>query len=270
MRKQLTEYVPVEERDPSHVRAVIVARKSKNGVESDVQSQVEASQQFIEQRGWTLVADPYQYAEIGKSGRYNVVRKMLEAVLLLAQQKKVDVIVAREPERLSRTSERRAFYIELCKSWGVEWRFANLQPDGKLPDTLEGKLMGMVTELYGELEAARIAERTAPGQERRYAAGLPHGGRYGPPYGYKWRPKALDEKTYSAYLEDPEKAAIVREIYTRFATDESTTGRSLAAELNARGIPSPGGKSWSRSHLIAMIRNPIYCGQGRRKRWQRV
>jgi predicted Zn-ribbon and HTH transcriptional regulator len=76
VKKQLTDYVPLEERDPSTVRAVILSRKSSNGDEEEVKSQVEECQKFIEQRGWKLVADPYQYAEIGKSGRRNVVRKV--------------------------------------------------------------------------------------------------------------------------------------------------------------------------------------------------
>jgi hypothetical protein len=121
--------------------------------------------------------------------------------------------------------------------------------------------------LFGELEAERIAERTAPGRERPYAAGFPHGGRYGPPYGYKWRPKGPNDKTYSAYEVNPEQAEIVREIYSRLANDEHATARSLAQELTRRGIPSPGNREWSGPHLISMARNPIYCGRGRRKRW---
>jgi hypothetical protein len=77
MQKKLTDFVPIDEREPSSVRAVILARMSSNGPESDVQSQVEESQKFIEQRAWTLVDDPYAYTEMGKSGRYNVVRKVL-------------------------------------------------------------------------------------------------------------------------------------------------------------------------------------------------
>jgi predicted Zn-ribbon and HTH transcriptional regulator len=173
VKKQLTDYVPLEERDPSTVRAVILSRKSSNGDEEEVKSQVEECQKFIEQRGWKLVADPYQYAEIGKSGRRNVVRKVLEAVVLLAQKREVDVIVARESQRLSRVGERLNFYVELCKTFDVEWRFANIQPDGKLPDTWEGKLRGLIEGLFGELEAERIAERMGPGSRTTVCRWLP-------------------------------------------------------------------------------------------------
>lgn len=267
-KKTLTTFVPVEERDPATVRAVILARKSSTGVESDVQSQVEACQQFIERKGWTLIADPYKYTEIGKSGRYNVERKVLESVVLLAERREVDVIVAREPERLSRKSEQRTFYMEYCKRYSVEWRFANLPPDGKLPDSLEGRIVGSVLEYFGEIEAERIAERMTPGRERRYAAGLPAGGRTGAPYGFKWRPKEPDDKTYSAFIEDPDQAPIVREIYSRLATDEHASARGLARELTERGVPSATGSHWNGTAIIEMVRNPVYCGRGRRKRWQ--
>ncbi|HEX8981827.1 MAG TPA: recombinase family protein [Ktedonobacterales bacterium] len=269
-KKATTRAVPIEDRDPASARAVIYARKS-NTV-SDVQSQVETCQEFIGQMGWTLVADPYTYSEIGKSGRYNVKRKVLESVLLLAERREVDVIVAREPERLHRVSEQRNFYMLFCDLYNVEWRFANLRDtDGKVPDTFDGRLRGWATELFGELEAQRIAERMTPGRERRYAAGLPAGGRYGAPYGYKWRPKGPDEKTYSGFIEDPEQATIVREIFSRFATDEHASARGLARDFAQRGISrAAGGGKWNGTSIIELVRNPVYCGRGRRKRWQVV
>lgn len=267
MKTTLTNFIPIDDRDPATVRAVILARKSSNGVESDVQSQVEECEKFIGRMGWTLVADPYAYTEIGRSGRYNVVRKVLEAVIALAQQRKVDVIVAREMERLSRDKDRRALVIGMCEMYGVEWRFANLTPDGKLPNTIEGKMVAAIKELYGAVEAEMIAQCTTPGRERRFAAGFPHGGRYGPPYGYRWRPKEGDAKTYSGYLEDPERAEIVREIFRRFANDEHTTARGLAIEFKQRGVPTASGGDWSGPQILGIVRNPIYCGRGLRKRW---
>lgn len=267
MRKNLTDFVPIDDRPPATVRAVILARKSSAGTENDVQSQVEECQKFIERMGWTLVADPYAYTEIGRSGRYNVVRKVLESVIALAQQRKVDVIVAREMERLSRDKDRRALVIGMCEMYGVEWRFANLTPDGRLPDTLEGKMVAAIKELYGAVEAEMIAERTRPGHERRFAAGFPHGGRYGPPYGYRWRPKEPDAKTYSGYEIDTDRADIVREIFRRFANDERTTARGLAIEFKRRGVPTASGSDWSGPQILGIVRNPIYCGRGVRKRY---
>ena len=163
-------YVPIDQRDPKTVRAVILARKSGSGsakivggVDADVQSQVEECQALIARTGWTLVADPYAYTEKHKSGYYRVERPVLDAVLQLAQRGEVDVIVAREMERVSRTKAGRYQAIGTAAKYGAEFRFANLPPNGKLPKTTEGKLYLAVLEEFGEMERDRIVERTAPG-----------------------------------------------------------------------------------------------------------
>ncbi|HEV8192984.1 MAG TPA: recombinase family protein [Ktedonobacterales bacterium] len=89
----------------------------------------------------------------------------------------IDVIVAREFERVARVKMRRWAAISIALDFGVEFRFANLPPDGRLPDSREGKMYMAFAEEFGEMERERIIERTAPGMERRRAAGMPSGGR---------------------------------------------------------------------------------------------
>jgi DNA invertase Pin-like site-specific DNA recombinase len=233
-----------------------------------VQSQVEECQALIARTGWTLVADPYAYTEQHKSGYYRVERPVLDAVLQLAQRGEVDVIVAREMERVSRTKAGRYQGIGTAAKYGAEFRFANLPPDGKLPNTTEGKLYLAMLEEFGEMERDRIVERTAPGRERRLAAGIPGGGRFGPAYGYRW-PDKNGAKTNGTFVEVEEESAIMRELYARIST--GTSAREFARELHARGVPTPSGEGeWSASQIIRLIRNPIYCGRGRTKRWETV
>lgn len=70
---------------------------------------------------------------------------------------------------------------------------------------------------------------------------------------------------------DDNQAAIVREIFARFA--EGAGCLVIARELNARGVPSPGStwkrkarrcKGWMGSAVRVILRNPLYCG---RMRW---
>jgi site-specific DNA recombinase len=96
----------------------------------------------------------------------------------------------------------------------------------------------------------RTPQRT--GQRDPSKAKRPTGGRA---YGYR------DGKV------TPAEAAVVREIFARFADGQSTHG--IAAELNARRIPSPG-SSWARSERRAtgwlgsgvrvILRNERYRG----------
>ncbi len=276
-----TPFIPIDERVPATVRAVILARKSSSGtakaragafltgVDEDVQAQVEECRQFIARMGWTLVADPYRYSEKGKSGYFNVERPMLDAVLQLAQRGEVDVIVARELERVARAKARRYLAIGTAEKFGAEFRFANLPPDGRLPTDGEGRLYLAIADEFGQMERDRIVERTTPGRERRLAAGLPGSGCAGPPFGYRWRPKADGAKTYHGYSEDPVQSAILRELFTRIATDDTASARSLARELTTRGVSTPrGAGGWRSNVLISILRNPVYCGRGRTKRFQ--
>ena len=243
--------------------------KIVGGVDVDVQSQVEECQALIARTGWTLGADPYAYTEKHKSGYYRVERPVLDAVLQLAQRGEVDVIVAREMERVSRTKAGRYQAIGTAAKYGAEFRFANLPPNGKHPNTTEGKLYLAMLEEFGEMERDRIVERTAPGRERRLAAGIPSGGRFGPTYGYRW-PDKNGAKTNDAFVEVPEESAIIRELYARIS-DGDASAHKLARELGARGVPTPSGRGeWSASQIIRLIRNPIYCGRGRTKRWETV
>jgi DNA invertase Pin-like site-specific DNA recombinase len=272
-----TPYIPIDQRDPATVRAVILARKSGSGtvqqsesaIDKDVQSQVEECQALIERKHWKLIAEPYTYVEKGKSGYYRVERPVLDAVLKLVQRGEVDVIVVRELERLDRTKAGRYASIGTASRYGVEFRFANLPPDGKLPNTPEGKIYLAMAEEFGEMERDRIVERTKPGRERRLALGIPGGGRDGPPYGYMWPPKSDGVKTHNAFVEDPNEAPVLRELFERIANDESASARSLARELNARGVPTPSGRGvWASSTIVRLLRYPIYCGEGRTARWK--
>jgi hypothetical protein len=147
-KSERTPHIPIDQRDPATVRAVILERMSSAGaaprsdsqVDNDVRSQVEECQQFIERMGWKLVADPYAFTEKGKSGYYRVERPALDEVLKLAQRGEVDVIVVREFERLDRTKAGRYVSIGIAEKYGAEFRFANLVPDGKTSESRQGKV----------------------------------------------------------------------------------------------------------------------------------
>jgi hypothetical protein len=85
------------------------------------------------------------------------------------------------------------------------------------------------------------------------------------PHGYtvEWVPcPEANRKHYSRLVIDPEKAAVVRELFERYATG-TVSLRALARELNQRGVPSPKGKAgeeWAPCSLRRMLSNPAYVG----------
>jgi DNA invertase Pin-like site-specific DNA recombinase len=183
--RQRTTYIPIAERDPATVRAVILARSSSPGAKAeDMTSQVERSRSLLERMGWRLVADAFAYCESATGMRGAVARPMLDEVLRLAASGQIDVIVCAEMERIARIKMRRYQAIATALDFGVEFRFANMPPDGRLPDDPSARLYLAFLEEFGQAEAEKIADRLGPEKRRRYELGLPHGGRGGALWGY--------------------------------------------------------------------------------------
>ncbi|HZC07436.1 MAG TPA: recombinase family protein [Ktedonobacterales bacterium] len=271
-RSRRTPHVALDQRDPSTVRAVILARTSDpNAKDERIESQVEACEQFIAKMGWPPpVLGPFADK---RSGFYNVERPALAEVERLIAQRAIDVVVCLNFERLARKQERRYAAIYLARKYGVEYRFAALEPDGKLADTMESRILGPVLEAYGELNREKIVENTKRGRHKRALMGVPTGGSGGPPFGFRKAVKDVDTTTY--WAEEPREAALLREMYTWL--DEhlpsgrpGESARGLLRLLNARDERTRRGKPWSQKTLMDKLRNPLYCGRGRLYRWQVV
>jgi DNA invertase Pin-like site-specific DNA recombinase len=269
------QFIPIDQRDPTTVRAVILARSSDPGAKAaDMASQVERSRAFIERMGWRLVADPFAYAEAA-SGMRNVARPVLQDVLKLAVSGQIDVIVASEQERVARSKGRRWQAIQTALDHGVEFRFANLPPDGRLPDDPATRLWGEFSSFMAEAEAEKIVERTWPLKQRRFEDGLPHGGRAGPLYGYGEGERRMGKHNRPAgmlsWTIDEAEAPWVRWLYGEVdrlpAADLSLRG--LAGELHRRGAPTATGTGfWSSKQVVNILRQPKYCGRGRNLRYR--
>jgi Resolvase, N terminal domain len=99
-------FVPIDDRPPASVRAVILARLSdETGKDTAIDSQIAACDAFRERHGWTLAYPPFAEK---KSGYRNVKRAALGEVEALIAQRAVDVVIVIDWERLARTEERQA------------------------------------------------------------------------------------------------------------------------------------------------------------------
>src|SRR5262249_31453042 len=175
-------YIPIDERDPSTVRALILARTSNpSGTQEDVESQVRQCCTFIKEMGWYLIHPDnfYAFAET-KSGMRQVRRTVLKKVLAMAQREEVDVIVCLKLARMDRQPPRRWAAIQMAKDAGADFRFVNHPATrGKLPDGEVADLQRFIEDMYDKREAKEIVDRLSPGKLARYTQGLPHGGRAG-------------------------------------------------------------------------------------------
>jgi hypothetical protein len=140
------------------------------------------------------------------------------------------------------------------------------------PDRINADHSGM-KGLMDEAFLEDLREATHRGQHDAFLEGHWVGGR---PYGYRLV-KITDPNRRDSYGEperigarleiDSDQAAIVREIFERYSHGASP--QSIAADLNERGISSPGSvwnrtkrrcTGWARSAIWSMLPNPLYSG----------
>lgn len=139
--------------------------------------------------------------------------------------------------------------FELFEAKGISLVFLDLNVD---MTTSQGRLLRNVMSAFAEFESDVKADYSRANHLYRARQGKPGGGNA--PLGYIRRDKAFEI--------DARKAPIVSEIFNRFVNGESQRG--IAADLNTRRIPGPGGKLWSQGKVRRLIDNPAYCA------WRRV
>ena len=173
-----------------------------------------------------------------------------------------DLVLTEALDRLARSLEETArFYNQLS--------FVNV----KILTLTEGPISEInvsIGGLLGELYVKNLADKTRRGLLGRIEAGKSAGGlSFG--YDIVGGVDADGEPITGELKINPSEAAVVEEILQRFASGEGP--RAIAHDLNARGVPGPGGRCWGdttiRGHAkkgTGLINNELYIG---RRIWNR-
>jgi site-specific DNA recombinase len=236
-------------------RAAIYARFSTDlQNESSIADQVRVCTEYAKRNGMRVVE---RFEDKGISGaalgnRPGVLR-MQEAALA----RRFDVLLVVDLSRLSRSQGDLAKMIDRLvhkqiRVVGVQNGYDSTRKGHKLQVGIEA----VISESFREM----VKERTYAALESRAKEKKPTGGRA---YGYD-----AAATTASGKVEvNREHAAIVREIFERFA--DGASYKAIAAELNRRNVPSPGSVwtrterragGWMMSAIRSMVLNPIYNG----------
>ena len=162
--------------------------------------------------------------------------------------RKIQVVLAYSPDRLSRKYAYQILLIEEFARHGVETLFVK-SPQG---DQLLAQFQGMIAEY----ERAQILERSRRGKRHRA-----HGGEVsvmsGAPYGYRYIRKT--DEAPAAYVVDEAEARIVRRVYEMYTVEGLSIGE-ITRRLNAERIPTRKISRWERSVVWGVLRNPAYRG----------
>jgi site-specific DNA recombinase len=230
------------------MKAAIYSRFSTDRqTDSSIADQVRVCTEHAERQGWQIVA---RFEDQGISGAALGNRPGVLKLREGALAHRFDAVLVTDLSRLSRSNGDLSTLIDRLVNKNI--RVVGVQDgydSGRKGHKLQAGLSGIIGEAFREM----VKDRTYTAIETRARTQRPTGGRA---YGYR------DNKV------DKAAAAIVREIFERFADGAST--RTIAKELNERQVPSPG-SSWDRtlrrasgwmgSGIRVILLNPRYKGQ---------
>jgi site-specific DNA recombinase len=249
------------------MKAALYARFS-----TDLQRAASIEDQFrncrkrAEAEGWTIVATFADAAMSGSDANRPQYRAMLDA----AARHAFEVLLVDDLSRLTRDSVECERAIRRLEFSGIRIVATS---DGYDSTSKARKVhrgfKGLMNEIFLDDLRERVHRGLAGQAMKHYWCG-------GRPYGYRLRP-VLDASKLDVYRQpsrigtvleiDDEQAAVVREIFARYADGASCL--TISRELNARGIPSPGStwkrkarrcKGWMGSAVRVILRNPLYSG----------
>ncbi|MEA1674062.1 recombinase family protein [Nitrospirillum sp. BR 11163] len=236
------------------MRVAIYARYS-----SDMQDErsIEDQVRLCRDRAATLGQVVEVYADYAISGTSLKTRPAALKMMADAKQGLFDAVVTENLDRISRDQEDTAGMFKRLGHAGVRIISVN---EGEITELHVG-LKGTMNALY----IKDLGNRVRRGQGSRALEGkVPAGLVYG--YRLVRNLDARGELVRGEREIDPTHAAIVRRIYETYAAGRSP--RMIAAELNAKGIPSPRGGLWvgtticgARGRASGILHNPLYVGR---------
>jgi len=233
------------------MRAVGYIRVSTEKVEQadSLENQKSIFLDYIKGRGF----DFYDFYVDVASGTTRK-RLSLEKLIADAEEKKFDIIIAKELSRLARNVEVAYELKRICETNGIHI----ITLDGALDttDPRDNGMFGLYAWVY-EQESQRIGNRIKAVFKSKYKNGEYLGSI--PPYGYELKEKKL-------YLRKDDTPEIVKDIFNKFLDDWGYD--KIARWLTNEGYKTPtqivgkknAGLYWHGSSIKKILKNPAYIG----------
>lgn len=192
------------------------------------------------------------YTDKGFSGK-NIDRPALQQLLADAESGFIDKILVYRLDRISRSVHDFTGLCSRLSAKGVH--FQSVTEGITLDDTPSGTVMAQIMMVFAQFERETIQRRVTDNYYARAKTGMYLGGR--PPFGFAKGQTLIEGKHTACYIPQPEQAALMTELYERYAQDGETLG-SLVRWLNANGHRTARGGSWSTLPLGRLLRNPAF------------
>jgi len=235
------------------MRAAIYARVStpRRARDHKIDQQVARLERHAEQQGWATDGRLI-YIDEGYSGA-SLNRPGLDALRDAAAMAEFEVVLVAAPDRLARNYVHQVLLLEELQGRGCRVEFLERPMSQDPNDQLLLQIRGAVAEY----ERTLIAERMRRGRLAKLRSGqlLPW---VRVPFGYRTDPERPRDPA-GLRVEEYE-AAIVRQMFAFYLEQGATLG-GVARRLVEAGVLTPTGKrSWSRSAIRGILKNPAYVG----------
>jgi DNA invertase Pin-like site-specific DNA recombinase len=261
------------------VRAVAYYRMSTDRQEASIPRQRESVQAYAARHGYTILRE---YLDEGISGDATEKRTGFLRMREDAIGGDFAVILCWDKDRFGRfDSIEQGFWVKPIRDAGV--RLVTVTEGVIDWNSFAGRIVDAARSEAKHEFLTTLGKNTAAGKVRIAQLNYFNGGTV--PYGFDRlllnerdepvrrlkRGEKTDKPrgwhTVLVPVEDPEEIEIVRWLFRSFA-ERDVSCRTLANELNARGIPGPGSAErgwptkWSRQTVLAVLENAHYIGQG--------
>ena len=235
------------------MKVVLYARvSSEKQAENDlsISAQLKALRKYAAERDCEVLREFVDEAQSARSADRPAFQEM---IALAKQRRKVfDSILVWKLSRFARNREDSIIYKSLLRKNDVNVISIN----EKVDDTPAGKLLEGMIEVIDEFYSTNLGQDTIRGMKENAGRGYYNGGTV--PIGYKAQ-KVQDGASKKTQLAlDEAFAPIVRRIYRMFI--EGMGAKGIAKTLNAEGLKTNRGKSWSNNQVYRIIKNETYAG----------
>lgn len=194
------------------------------------------------------------FSDKGISGANDVTkRKGLNDLIEYCKKNSISKVIVSKMDRLARDVYIQLWIEKELKVYDVQ--IISINEDNLNGDDYMTKAMRQMVGVFAELEKNRITDRLVSGrrnkaQEKKTKASG------NCPIGYKYQYN--EQGKNPVVVIDNEKAAVVKDIYKMYL-DGMSLGK-IIDKLNAEGIKTERGNSWSRQAVHAILTNDFYVG----------
>jgi len=225
------------------LKGVIYARySSDNQREESIEGQLRECMEFAERQGITVVGNYIDRALSAKTDdRPDFQRMIKDSVKRL-----FDVVIVWKLDRFARNRYDSAHYKNVLRKYDI--RVVSAKEN--ISDGPEGIILEAMLEGMAEYYSAELSVKVKRGLKEN-ALKCRHNGGY-MPYGY-----TIDDDR--CYVIEPDEAALVREIFTRYADGENVS--EIIVDFTRRGLKAKRGGSFSYNTIHNILCNRKYIGE---------